>query len=130
MEKFRLLAIEDNKDIAQLICTAAAAIGFDCKMANGPESPGAYQAFMPHVVVLDILMPGLDGFEFLSFLREEKSEAQIIIFSGSSDTYRRMAQNIGTLSGLNIVGNLAKPFRLKECHAILQRAQLNLSEAA
>jgi len=126
MTKYRLLAIEDNKDIADMVCRAAAEAGFEVRSADGTNAISIYDSFLPHVIMLDILMPQMDGLEFLQFLQTQESQAHIIILSGSSESYRKIAENLGTASGLNIEGNLSKPFRIVEMRTILERIKKSL----
>jgi two-component system OmpR family response regulator len=126
MSKYRLLVIEDSKNIADIICRAAYELDFEVSSANGLNAPSIYEKFNPDIIVLDILMPELDGLEFLRFLHEQNSRARIIILSGSSDTYRRMAESIGMASGLYIEANLAKPFRINEVRSALDMARSSM----
>lgn len=119
MGAYRLLAIEDNQNIADMICRAASDMGFQTQSTDGGHAAEIYQSFKPDIIVLDILMPEKDGLEVLQFLKESKCQAHIVILSGSSDAYRKIAERLGTANGLNIVGNLSKPFRINELRMIL-----------
>jgi len=116
----RLLVVDDDEDIAELVLLAAKRSGFEAQWANGPEQIiDRYQTFEPDVIVLDVLMPDMDGLEVLQFLREHRSKTKIVILSGSEDNSRRMTGSLGQALGLQIVANVKKPFLLNELGTLL-----------
>lgn len=128
MYEQRLLAIEDDEQIARLINKVAIEAGFDARILSKTDDIArVYAEFQPEAIILDILMPGLDGFDILNFLRDKQSRAQIVILSGSHH-YRGMAEKLGEAHGLNVVANLAKPFRVVELRLALQEVRLNMRD--
>jgi CheY-like chemotaxis protein len=73
-------------------------------------------------------MPGMDGLEFLQFLKEQDSKAHIVILSGSSEAYRRIAEDLGASHGLAIEANIPKPFRIGEMRAVLEKIEGSLHD--
>lgn len=127
MSEFRLLVIEDDKRVADLVCVAADEVGFITKWAVGPSAiMTTYQSFKPDVIVLDVLMPEMDGLEVLQFLREEFSQAKIVILSGSEDNSRRITESMGQALGFQVVGNIPKPFRLVLLKQVLEDVRRNI----
>ncbi|MEJ0009693.1 MAG: response regulator [Alphaproteobacteria bacterium] len=122
----RLLIVEDEPGIADLILRIAGEMGFIVKTASGREVLSVYHAFEPEIILLDIVMPDMDGLEVLQFLRQQGSEARVIILSGGLDSYRRLAQNMALGGGLAIDGNLSKPFRASDLRLALERASRQL----
>jgi CheY-like chemotaxis protein len=99
MPQVRLLSIEDDKKISHLIGRVATEMGFSVCVANEPEDIiPLYKSFRPHIVILDILMPGKDGFEVLKFLGKRKSKAHVIILSGSE--YNNLAEVLRLTSAM------------------------------
>lgn len=123
----RLLVIEDDPDIATLISRIATDMDFQVTTTYGMAVPQAYRETKPDIIVLDIMMPEMDGLEVLQFLRHEGSEARLIILSGSQESYRRIAQNIGLSAGLRIEANVSKPFRAADLRLVLEKASRTLS---
>lgn len=122
MSAKRLLVVDDDEDVAELILLAAKRSGFEAKWANGPDEIMAqYQSFSPDVIVLDVLMPDMDGLEVLSYLRENRSGTKIVILSGSEENSRRMTGSFGKALGLQVVANVKKPFVLAELTATLRK---------
>src|SRR3954452_23338970 len=67
----RILVVEDNQDGAETMAVLLRAAGHESRIAfNGPDSLVAAEEFQPHVVLLDIGLPGIDGYEVSRRLRE------------------------------------------------------------
>ncbi len=80
----RLLVIDDDNDITELVSRIAIQSGFDTRTAHNDLSfISIYEHFKPDVVVTDIVMPGMDGFEILQFLCARGSTARIVLISGN-----------------------------------------------
>ena len=125
----RLLVIEDDVRIANLICHLATKVGFTTHYATGRVAiTKAYNNFLPDVIVLDVLMPDMDGIEVLQFLRQKFSAAHIVIMSGSDNSFRKMTESLGKGIGLIIDANISKPFRIAEVRAILEKIKESLGE--
>ena len=126
MSQYRLLVVEDDPRIAKLITEVAGEVGFDAYSAAGATAMATYDSIEPHVLVLDILMPEVDGLEVLQALKIRGSETRIIILSGGQDSYRRIAENLGIASGLVIEANLPKPFRISEIRTLLEQIKASI----
>lgn len=124
----QLLIVEDDKKIATLVCKVAEEAGFTAHIADGENFAEYYNKIKPDVIILDVFMPGVDGFEIIQFLGDEKSQAHIVILSGN-DSYRAMAENFANALGLQIDINVAKPFRVKALRMCLQEIKLSLSRS-
>jgi DNA-binding response OmpR family regulator len=129
MSKYRLLVIEDDPRIADMICRVAKKENFDVRLTcNSIDLTSLYNAFVPQVVVLDIFMPNVDGFEVLNFLHMHKSSTRIVIISGRAE-YRLMAARMAKGLKLTIVATVAKPFRIGELRRTLEATKLLLPAA-
>jgi DNA-binding response OmpR family regulator len=112
MSQFRLLSIEDDGKVADLICRVAEEVGFTTRTAFGDGVEKVCREFEADVIVLDIMMPDMDGIEVLQYLREQCCRAHIIILSGSDGLSRRIVEKMGNSLGFTIVANMTKPFRV------------------
>jgi CheY-like chemotaxis protein len=77
----RILVVDDNPDIASSLCKALELMGHECHVArDGYEAISTALRIRPEVVLLDIGLPGLDGFAVAQRLRQEPAlrETQII----------------------------------------------------
>ena len=80
----------------------------------------------PHMVALDLGMPGMDGVQLLRFLADEGFEDPVLIISGFDRRVLDSAFRLGTTLGLQMVGPLEKPARLEELEEILNRLRPSL----
>ena len=126
MSQYRLLVIEDDQNIADLVCRVATEVDFDvCVTSNFTEIPVLYDEFKPHVIVLDMVMPDMDGFEVLNFLHKRNSSSRIVILSGQAD-YRPIALKMAEGLELAIIATIAKPFRLADLRQTLAKIKVSL----
>jgi len=108
-----VLAIDDEPDILDNISIRLSASGFKVLTAsNGAEGVASARANSPDLILLDIMMPGMDGFETLEILKGDVTTKSIpvVIFScGHPDAeWARRSLNLGAC------GYLVKPFDGKE----------------
>ena len=76
----------------------------------------------PDVVVLDIVMPGIDGVELVQWLAERGKQVHVVIVTGFTPNYATLAKKLGEAKGLLSVTTLTKPVRM----AALQDAIRNI----
>jgi DNA-binding response OmpR family regulator len=68
----RVLVVDDDPDITLLLRLALRREGYDVEAAaNGEEAMGRAQASMPDCILLDVMMPGIDGLETCRRLRDD-----------------------------------------------------------
>lgn len=109
----RILIIDDDQGFRDFARDAAATQGWAVETAaNGREGCLAFASFKPDVVVLDIVMPKMDGFEVLDWLAEAQADCRIILLTGYNPSYGSMAEQLGEAKGLPAVTMLTKPVRL------------------
>lgn len=111
-EQRRVLVVDDNKDFAAVIVTAVQRHGFAVRVAeSGLKATGMCREFRPDIIVLDIVMPDMDGMEFIAWLAQTGYEARLIIVSAHS-RYTDLAEKLAQLKGVTIAAVLPKPVRL------------------
>jgi CheY-like chemotaxis protein len=105
----RILYVDDEADIREV---AQMALELDPAFevrtcASGAEGLEAAAAWRPHLILLDVMMPAMDGPEVLQRLRETAATAAIpVVFI----TARTQAREVDALRALGARGVLAKPF--------------------
>ncbi|HEV2907945.1 MAG TPA: response regulator transcription factor [Candidatus Eremiobacteraceae bacterium] len=118
------LVVDDEPNIAALLKDALAAEGFDVAIAvDGMAALRRARAHAPDLVVLDIGLPGLDGFEVCKALRKE-SRAPIVVVSARGDEVDRIV-------GLELGADdyLVKPFSTRELIARVRAVMRRTGQA-
>jgi two-component system response regulator MtrA len=105
----KILVVDDDTALAEMIGIVLRAEGFEISFcADGSEALDAFRAFAPDLVLLDLMLPGMDGIEVCSLIREE-SGIPIIMLTAKSDTADVVK---GLESGAD--DYVVKPFNPKE----------------
>jgi two-component system OmpR family response regulator len=117
----RVLVVDDEVYITDLVCTALRYEGFEVAEARtGREALSAVQVSRPDLMILDIMMPDLDGLEVTRRLRTDGIQVPVIFLTARDTTDDKIA-------GLTVGGDdyMSKPFSLDEliarARAILRR---------
>jgi CheY-like chemotaxis protein/two-component sensor histidine kinase len=95
----RILVVDDNADAAHLLSDSLRALGFTTDVAlDGPAAIEAARAFVPDVVLLDLGLPVMDGFEVAARLKSdpELRQARLVAVTGYGQTAdRRRTREVG-----------------------------------
>ncbi|MGN9843487.1 response regulator transcription factor [Nonomuraea sp. H19] len=117
----RLLIVEDDPNILELLAASLRFAGFDVTTAkSGLDAVTAVQRHRPDLVVLDVMLPDLDGFEIVKRLRGGGLHTPVVFLTARDETEDK-------IRGLTIGGDdyVTKPFSLEEVvariHAVLRR---------
>ncbi len=97
-EKRRILVVDDNVDSARVTGLLLSATGFEVRLAHtGPEALEVAAQFAPAAVLLDIGLPGMDGYEVARELRGTRgAELLLVALSGyGQDEDRRRSAEAG-----------------------------------
>lgn len=121
MTRTRLLVVDDDDSVAKLISRIAEKLDFHTETANGFNSAAVCESFLPDVIVLDICMPDIDGFEVMHHLAEYNSKVAIVILSAQPASLIHMAEDMGKELGLRIVDTVSKPFTMSGLEDVLRR---------
>ncbi len=123
MSKPLLIIVDDEPEMADLVKDVGELAGFDILIANNAKDfQTIWTNNTPSVIVMDLVMPDMDGVELLYWLGERKCDTPIILISGYGEGYLEMADHMGSGKGDQIVGTLKKPFQLAELEAMLNMA--------
>ena len=116
----RILIVDDNEDIREDLGTYVAKEGFEPVVAkDGFEALDLFKKANPAVVLLDVMMPGMDGYKVCEKIREQ-SDVPIILVTAKGDDYDRVM-------GLDIGADdyIVKPFNgdevMARVRAVLRR---------
>ena len=78
---------------------------------DGAEALASARAQRPDIVLTDLNMPGMDGMTFIRQLAKQKLTDSLIILSGLELSVLRAVESLAVVSGLRVLGAVAKPFR-------------------
>jgi two-component system OmpR family response regulator len=120
--KTRILVVDDEPNILDVITMALRYQGFEVATADsGQRALSAVTAFRPHLIVLDIMLPDMEGFEVAERLGAQRSSVPIVFLTARDTTEDKVR-------GLTTGGDdyVTKPFSLEELVArirtVLRRA--------
>ncbi len=126
--KQKILIVDDDVNIAELISLYLTKECFDTKMVhNGEDALTAFESFSPNLILLDLMLPGIDGYQVCRELRA-KSGIPIIMLSAKGEIFDKVL-------GLELGADdyMIKPFDSKELvarvKAVLRRYQPVKQEA-
>ncbi len=118
----RVLVVDDEENISYLVSAALRLEGFAvATAASGREAIDAVEQSKPHLVLLDVMLPDLDGFEVYRRVRESGHQMPVVFLTARDATEDRVR-------GLTIGGDdyVVKPFAIEELvarvHAVLRRS--------
>ena len=87
MGKAKILVVDDEPSILNVVTAYLRAEGYDFKAAaDGNEALSLIKTYSPDLVILDIMLPGMDGIEVLSQLRRESNAYVIMLTARSEET--------------------------------------------
>jgi CheY-like chemotaxis protein len=116
------LVIDDNRQMADSVCQMIKLLGVKARPAYGPrDGLLLLKDHTPNIVFLDIQMPGLDGFEVLSFLRREPRLKEIPVVIVTSDDQPETAQKARRTGALL---TLVKPVTVETLERVLRTVKL------
>ncbi len=123
MANKRLLIVDDEPKFAALVRKVAEPLGYDVEITTqGRDFMEAYRREPPDTVVLDMVMPEIDGNELILWLVGEQSRSHIIIITGYSPQYATNARLLAEYKGLRSVKTLSKPVSLPRLRQALTDA--------
>jgi two-component system, OmpR family, response regulator len=129
-EAHRVLVVDDEPNIVDVVTMALNFQGFETESAGtGTDALAAVRDFRPHIIVLDVMLPDIEGFDVAERLGAQHSRVPIIFLTARDATHDK-------IRGLTLGGDdyVTKPFSLEELVArirtILRRAGLAEPESS
>ena len=125
--KQKILIVDDDVNIAELISLYLTKECYDTRMVNdGEEALAVYEQYQPNLILLDLMLPGIDGYQVCREIRT-KSNVPIIMLSAKGEIFDKVL-------GLELGADdyIMKPFDSKELvarvKAVLRRYQPSKQE--
>lgn len=108
----KLLVIDDEKSITKIIEKVATELGYDVRALN--DAAAAYEAFeqfRPDVLMLDLMMPEVDGIDVLNQILAAGTHVRLIVMSGYGKSYLQLGKAVAVFHEHPDITTLSKPFR-------------------
>lgn len=103
----QIVVVDDDKEIREIVTVALAYNGFEVAVASdGSQLQSLLDAHQPDLILLDVMMPGLDGYQLFYRLRSDSQTCHIpvvIMTAHSEDIYARISHDLGA-------HHITKPF--------------------
>jgi DNA-binding response OmpR family regulator len=116
-ERTRVVIADDDPTVLALVRTALANFGMECYTSvDGPTALETIRRYRPHAAVLDVNMPGMDGYEVLSAVRGEEIPVRILLL-----TARQQESDVIRGFTLGADDYVVKPFSPMELVARMKR---------
>jgi EAL domain-containing protein (putative c-di-GMP-specific phosphodiesterase class I)/CheY-like chemotaxis protein len=115
----RIVLIDDDRVVGEIVSGLANSMGLPCAVTRTPDEFFQHIGPETSVIILDLVMPEMDGIEILRLLGERNCKAPIILMSGINirviETAKKLAQSLG----LTVIGHLQKPFPIPQLQQML-----------
>ncbi|MGL5480130.1 MAG: response regulator transcription factor, partial [Clostridium sp.] len=105
----KVLIVDDDENICEVINMYVKSAGYDTKIANnGKEAEDIFLEYKPDIVLLDVMIPNIDGIDVLKWIRKEGT-TPVIMLTAKGDTFDKvLALELGADD------YIVKPFEPKE----------------
>lgn len=116
----KVLAVDDESDILLIVRAALQSEGIEVATAsNGEDGLATAAEFMPDVIILDVMMPAMDGFEVVERLRanDKTRDIPVVMLTGVSERGR-----VKNALDSGVSHYLVKPFEIHELLSTVERA--------
>jgi DNA-binding response OmpR family regulator len=124
-DMFNILIVEDDKSIARLLELELSHEGYNTKIAyDGEQAVQFYENFKPDVILLDIMLPKMNGFEVAKAVRDYDKDVGIIMLTAKGELEDRV-------HGLKSADDyVVKPFEIEEVLARIKSLLRRLGKSA
>ena len=117
-DAWRVLVVEDEESIAQVLVEVLASEEYDVRRAaNGLDGLGILDAWTPHLIVLDLMMPVMDGRTFRHAQRRldrGRGEIPVLVLSGAHEAHAIAEE-------LAVAATITKPFEIDDLLRTVER---------
>jgi DNA-binding response OmpR family regulator len=115
----RVIVVDDDKEVQEIVTFALSRNGFEVAVAsNGQQLQDVLATNTPDLIILDVMMPGLDGYQIFGSLRKNAATQHvpiIIMTAHAENIYERISLDLGAAV------HITKPFHPLELVGRVQR---------
>lgn len=125
------LVVDDDADFAAFVADVAEGIGYEVHTHRSARAGlDAMKAGHPSVIVMDVVMPDMDGVELVQAIGRENPEIPVIVMSGYDERYLDLVKTLGQANGARVIATLTKPFTADELETALAAAEAGVPDLA
>ena len=118
----KLLVVDDQSGITRVVEMIARQLGLNVRSLNSSaQATETFIAFKPDILMLDMIMPEKDGIDVLNEILLTGYPVKVVLTSGFSESYLRLAEGVAKFHDNPNVSVLRKPFRREELMDLLSR---------
>lgn len=111
----RILLVEDEPELNELLADVLELEGYEVlSCANGEQGLECFKVFSPDLVITDMVMPELDGIEFLCRIKNNQRTMPCKVIAISGGNRGGKYDYLSIASGLSVDATLAKPFKFED----------------
>ena len=114
-----LTVVDDDIDLANLFKEVAEGAGYFVQVFHDGVDFQNSLGDTSQIIMLDLMMPGMDGIEVIRNLAEKKIEAGLILVSGYDKGVLHSAHELAQESQLNVIASLTKPLKINDLRELL-----------
>lgn len=125
----RLLVIDDDPGVRQVVMSLGRGAGFDVTGCEGDLTLDACLDQPADLIILDLVMPVVDGVEVIERLARNQSASRLVLVSGQDRRVLASASRLATAHGLKVAAIFTKPFASGDLRACLAEQKQALSSS-
>jgi EAL domain-containing protein (putative c-di-GMP-specific phosphodiesterase class I) len=115
----RALIVDDDREFCEEACDLLGDVGFECASLSIPAELRAFRQAELDVALIDLQMPGTDGFGAIELLWQSGARPNIILISGEAADILRTASDYAKSMGFTVLGTLTKPIDVPRMLALV-----------
>ena len=123
--KHDLFILDDDQQYAELLSKTALIEGWDVDFTTDPLNFLKREISKQTIVVLDLILPNIDGIEVIRDLAKRECYCPLILISGFDNKVLHSAQQLAEAHNMPVLATLTKPFKLTTFKSILQNFKVS-----
>lgn len=124
-----LYIVDDDTGVADFLAYAGREAGYFVQTMHAAQQlKSSWEEIVPDVVIIDIIMPDIDGIELLIWLARKQCTLPIILVSGRDVRHINSAASLAKAKMINVVAALQKPITLEVIETLLVKLKHVISE--
>jgi len=122
-----IYAIDDDLLLGDIFSYVGEATGFDVEIVpSGKVLKNKLRKKRPDLLVMDIVMPNMDGIELINWFAEVECKLPVVLMSGYDSSYLNAAAKLAAAQKINVVGSLQKPIAIETLEKLFRKLKLEL----